>query len=339
MKNLETILKCLENNCHSFQGSYFIPEIWNAVKFNNYSKDPARKGQISLNPYFFAIAIIRDYILANGSSGKDYLTTIGLQKGTAASGISQSIIYGMLPRVFTAWDHYRPGEICPGTFLKAICLLPYLKDLKVDLIYLLPVFERSQKYKKGEIGSPYAIKNLYRIDPELHDNLLGDDAGEMVETEFKAFIEACHLLRIKVMLDFTFRTVSRDNDLLREHPDWFYWIKLDKDRAFAPPTVETEPQLSLLNNRSLKNLYTCQGIREFLGRFSRSPKELDPVKWRRLLEECFETGANLLDLIEQHYQITTAPGFSNVLNDPQPPWTDVTYLRYYFDVHKKARSY
>jgi glycosidase len=36
----------------------------------------------------------------------------------------------------------------------------------------------------------------------------------MIETEFKAFMEACHLCGIRVMVDFVFRTVARDSDLL-----------------------------------------------------------------------------------------------------------------------------
>ena len=48
---------------------------------------------------------------------------------------------------------------------------------------------------------------------------------------------------------------------------------------------------------------------------------------------------NPLTLIEEEFGVTTVPGFSDVIGDPQPPWEDVTYLRSYFDHHPQARKY
>jgi starch synthase (maltosyl-transferring) len=338
MKNLDYILQQLESRRSNFKGAYYIPKVWNVIKYSGYSETVTRKGQINVNPYDFMSSCIKTLVSAGSvPTGCDYLPAIGLHD-TAETNITKSLIYGMLPRMFTAWDHYADGRVCPGTFLKAICLLPRLKALNVDIIYLLPVFEHSYKYKKGELGSPYAIKNIYKLDPCLHDGLLGKST-EMVETEFRAFVEACHLLGIKVMLDFVFRTVSRDNDLLLEHPDWFYWIDYKSNDTFEPPVVEAEQKLILLNNKSFKKLYTCKGIRDYLAKFTYSPSQLDKSKWRQIVSEHRKTGQNILELIEDRYSITTAPGFSNVINDPQPPWTDVTYLKFYHDNHKKARRY
>lgn len=339
MENLNIILHHLESNCSTRSGRpYFIPEVWNTIGYSKYSKDPAREGQISVNPYSFMTACIKEYILPEVSSG-DYLKPMGSKDKDGSWDLGKSVIYSMFPRVFTAWDHYREGEICPGTFLKAICLLPYIKELKVDIIYLLPVFKYGNRYKKGELGSPYAIKNFYQLDANLHDDLLGGDPETMVEIEFKAFMEACHILGIKVMIDFVFRTVSRDNDLLAVHPDWFYWVHRQKSQTLAPPVVETQKKLTPVNDRSLKSLYTCKGITEYLKQFTYSPPELDPEKWRQVLAQYHQTRINLLDLIEETYQITTAPGFSNILNDPQPLWSDVTYLRFYRDANPKAKPY
>ena len=117
--------------------------------------------------------------------------------------MEDSAIYGLFPRMFTAWNHYN-NDICSGTFLKAMCLLPYFKRMGINVIYLLPIFKYSLNYKKGETGSPYSIKNIYELDENLHDALLGPMDSSLLESEFKAFVEACHILKIKVMIEFVF---------------------------------------------------------------------------------------------------------------------------------------
>lgn len=57
------------------------------------------------------------------------------------------------------------------------------------------------------------------------------------------------------------------------------------------------------------------------------------------MERHKKTGENILGLIESEFKITTVPGFSDVVNDNQPPWTDVTFLKFYFDLHEEAKKY
>lgn len=339
MEHLTILLEQLESKRKNFSGDYYIPEVWNTIGYK--VKKPvgaevseAREGQMNINPYDFMISSIR-YIFENREVAPAHNGIRSDNKDRP----HKNVIYSILPRMFTAWDHYHNGNIYPGTFLKTICLLPYLKTMQTNLLYLLPVFEYSNVYKKGGLGSPYAIKNFYKLDPSLHDDLLGEFQDKVLELEFKAFVEACHLLGMKVMLDFVFRTVSRDNDLIFEHPDWFYWIGMNNSRSFLPPPVEKEKALALLDDKRIKSLYTCRGIKEYLADFTYSPAELDPAKWQRILRLHQTTRNNILGLIEENYQITTAPGFSNVINDPQPAWTDVTYLKFYYDGNPKTKQY
>jgi glycosidase len=340
MKNLQIILNQLKQQRGSGTPSFFVPETWNTLQYTECNHDPKRPGEIKVDPYDFIIFclenIISQWKLPVYDANPKALYFLSGGKNTP---LTQSVIYSMLPRMFTAWEHYHKGEICSGTFLKAICLLPYLKTFQVDIVYLLPVFEYSDKYKKGELGSPYAIKNIYKLDRNLHDPLLGGNAAEMIETEFKAFIEACHAMSIKVMLDFVFRTVSRDNDLITDHPDWFYWIDLQSNKTFTAPRVDKEAVHTLLNDEALNSLYTATNIKEYLGCFRFPPSQTDPAFWRRIAAESKQKGTNILELIEREFSMTTAPGFSDVINDPQPPWTDVTYLKFYQDTHRKARQY
>jgi starch synthase (maltosyl-transferring) len=340
MKNLQIVLNQLKQQRGNSTPSFFIPEAWNTVQYSQYNRDPKRPGEIKVDPYDFTISYLENLVLQRNLPMNDANPrALNINTPDLNTPLTRSIIYSILPRMFTAWEHYRKGEICSGTFLKAICLLPYLKTFQVDIIYLLPVFEYSNMYKKGELGSPYAIKNIYKLDRNLHDPLLGGNAAEMIETEFKAFVEACHILNIKVMVDFVFRTVSRDNDLIADHPDWFYWIDLKYNKTFAAPEVDKEETHTLLNNKALKSLYTAPNTKEYLSCFRIPPSQTDPGLWRQVVAESKQKGINILELIEREFAMTTAPGFSDVINDPQPPWTDVTYLKFYYDPHRRAKPY
>lgn len=102
-----------------------------------------------------------------------------------------------------------------GNFLELINDLPRIKDLGVDYIYLLPIFEIGLKNRKGSLGSPYAIKDYYKINPDL---------GTL--EDFKLLIEKCHELGLKVMIDMVLNHTSRDSFLLNKNKNYFY---LDKD--------------------------------------------------------------------------------------------------------------
>ncbi|NLY89516.1 MAG: alpha amylase [Firmicutes bacterium] len=337
MENLRFIAELLEKKKEESTGVYFIPEKWNYCGFTEFSRQEGREGEITLNPYAFFSRCLQSILEQGGTSG---IAGAGTDRaGADGENLCRRTIYGMLVRAHSAWNHYENGEIISGSFLKSLCLLPLLQTLGVDIIYLLPVCDYSEEYKKGELGSPYAIKNFYKLDENLHDELLGEYSEELLSQEFKAFIEGCHLLGMKVILDFVFRTASRDNDLIIDHPDWFYWIDKEAAAGFHPPVVEKEKKLTTVQDRVLDNLYNSPGIDEYLSKFRPSPEQIDAGRWQKVKERQAQSGKNILTLVEEEFGITTVPGFSDIINDPQPPWTDVTYLRYYFDLHPKARQY
>lgn len=330
MENLKKIISILENKSSNFSGDYWIPVRWNSFGFKNLGSDSKRDGEICINPYEFSKECILK-ILNGTNENEDYLCA--LQERV---DITKSVIYSILPRMFTAWNHY-DDNVVQGSFLKAIWLLPYLKKLNVNIIYLLPIFKYSNVNKKGDLGSPYAIKDIYSVSDDLHDELLGDDKS-FVDVEFKAFVEACHILKINVMLDFVFRTVARDSDWMIKHPDWFYWIDKSFEKDFEAPHIEGVKKPTPVNRSNIKYIYESENLKNYLAMFKPSPEKIDEKKWQGLLERQRETSENILALIEEEFGITTVPGFSDVINDPQPPWSDVTYVKMYFGLHKKAEA-
>jgi len=322
--------------------NYTVPDLWNVWNYQGEEMIKTSSGELIVNPYNFYYEVIRSYILPQRDENIDYSKPLYHIIETNTRGgdwIQKSVVYSMMIRTSTAWDHDGNGTLDDinmyglkdtGTFVKTLALLPLLKKMGVDVVYMLPISKYSLKDKKGELGSPYSVSNFYEIDPNLKDPITKDDLT--VEDEFQAFVEACHILGMKVMIDIIPRTNAIENDLIIDHPDWFYWIKCDEFPNYYPPTVPSLGKLTPPNPEVLPEVYKSKSVWDHIRRFSYDPKTLDAKKYERLVLEYKQNPqGSFLDLIKKEYNIQIAPAFSDQINDPQPPWSDVTFFRMYLD--------
>lgn len=111
-----------------------------------------------------------------------------------------AVIYQINTRQFTA----------EGTFRAAEKELPRLKDLGVDIIWLMPIHEIGVKNRKGTLGSPYSVRDYKSVNPEF---------GTL--EDLKLFVNAAHAQGMFVILDWVANHTSWDNKLTQEHPDWY----------------------------------------------------------------------------------------------------------------------
>lgn len=102
-----------------------------------------------------------------------------------------------------------------GTFKAVENDLSRLKDLGVDIIYLMPINEIGVKNRKGTYGSPYASKDYFSISKDLGN----------VE-DLKSLIISSHNFGMKIILDMVFNHTAPDSKLFLEHPE-FYFRKKD----------------------------------------------------------------------------------------------------------------
>lgn len=121
--------------------------------------------------------------------------------------LKNQIIYQVFARNFTK----------EGTFCAFNEHINYIKNLGADIIYFTPINEIGLIDRKGNLGSPYSIKDYYKINPEL---------GTL--EDFKNTINKIHDANMKVMIDVVFNHTSKDSTLFKEHPDWFYKNKDNK---------------------------------------------------------------------------------------------------------------
>ena len=111
-----------------------------------------------------------------------------------------AVIYQINTRQFTP----------EGTFAAAQEQLPRLRELGVDILWLMPVQPIGAVNRKGSLGSPYSIRDYYGVNPEFGDL-----------DSLKSFIAAAHELGMYVILDWVANHTAWDNPLVEQHPEWF----------------------------------------------------------------------------------------------------------------------
>ena len=124
---------------------------------------------------------------------------------------AKGLVYQIQPRAFS-----------PDGSLKGIkAKLPYIKELGVTVVYILPVFKMDEDMDKS-FWSPRQIesgfenpKNQYRIVDYFHvDSEYGTDA------DLKDLVAAAHRIGLKVIFDLVYYHCGPRAVFLEEHPDF-----------------------------------------------------------------------------------------------------------------------
>ena len=114
-----------------------------------------------------------------------------------------------------------------GTFKAFEANLPRLKELGVDILWIMPINPigiKDRKFPAGSktsLGSYYSVKDYKAVNPEFG-----------TEADFKTLVTKAHEMGFKVILDWVANHSSRDNNWITEHPDWY--VK-DSTGKFTPP--------------------------------------------------------------------------------------------------------
>ena len=304
--HLASLLQALESlDMHLSAGTYRVPGIWTGK--NN--------GIELVNPAEYFKIILENILECSVPHSP---------RQNNADWRESAVVYNLFIRLTTAFDHNGDGTIASeplacgfretGTFLKAIALLPYIKNLGANTVYILPVTEIGSQNRKGSLGSPYAVKDPRKLDPMLDEPALGFSP----EFLLKAFAEAAHILDIHVVLEFVFRTTSMDSNWIQEHPEWFYWIRDHENTCnFGPPHFDPD---------------TLTWIHEMVDRHEMHNLPAPSSEYR----EQFVTQPVTVHKKDGIYKGTAKDGtlcriasaFSDwPPDDKQPAWSDVTYLK------------
>lgn len=351
LKKVKQIIKKEAKRHEEVIFNYVIPEVWDGYQLTP-KESKIGQGLLRINPFEFTNAVI-EQILTNKTDPainelKPYYLThpvpYQLKNG---DWIKQSIVYSMMLRTSSSFDHDRNFQLDAsnlyalkdtGTFVKTLWILPFLKKMGVDVLYLLPISKYSLKDKKGEAGSPYGVSNFFKLDENLKDPLTGEQGN--VELEFQALVEAAHILGMKVVIDIIPRTNSVNSDLILTNPEWFYWVKKQDLATYKPPFVPTLNEPKVADPKYFKEMFASEEVIRHILSFVENPKQSNPMQWEMMLEYYAKNPMiEPLDLIAKFFDVSVAYAFSDNINDPQPAWSDVTYFRMYLDHPSTSQPY
>jgi glycosidase len=110
-----------------------------------------------------------------------------------------------------------------GDFNGITARLDELKDLGVNVLWLMPVHPIGEKLRKGTLGSPYAVRDYYTISPEYG-----------TAADLKRLVAEAHQRGLKVILDVVLDHTAWDCTLMA-HPEFY---KRDASGNILPPVKE-----------------------------------------------------------------------------------------------------
>jgi starch synthase (maltosyl-transferring) len=132
--------------------------------------------------------------------------------------------------LFSTWYEFFPRSFTPekrshGTFHECEKVIPYVKEMGFDVIYLPPIHPIGRTNRKGkdnaavaaldDVGSPWAIGSEEGGHDAVHPAL-----GTTMD--FERFVQRAKEHDIDVALDLALQC-SPDHPYVKQHPEWFRW--------------------------------------------------------------------------------------------------------------------
>ena len=196
--------------------------------------------KLLLDPYARAVAGVKnwDFLAAHGYDSSSSLTDLSFSTvdngGTTPKCIftdnhfdwemdsppkhtaSDTVIYETHVRGFTI--HPSSGVTHPGTFAGLTEKIPYLQDLGVTAIELMPVLEFNEN--ESQLLNPITgerLKNYWGYDPVAffavkQSYSIGGPRGQQIQ-EFREMVKAFHRAGIEVILDIVLNHTAENDEL------------------------------------------------------------------------------------------------------------------------------
>jgi glycosidase len=97
-----------------------------------------------------------------------------------------------------------------GTFAAFEQHLPRLKEMGVEIVWLMPIHPIGEENRKGSLGSYYSVRDYTAINP---------DHGDL--EDLKHLVREVHELDMYLILDWVANHTAWDHVWVDGHPDWY----------------------------------------------------------------------------------------------------------------------
>ncbi|MCF8261614.1 MAG: alpha-amylase [Melioribacteraceae bacterium] len=201
-----------------------------------------------------------------------------------------------------------------GTFNAFSEGLPAIKNMGVDIIWLMPIHPIGEKNRKGSLGSYYAVKNYLGVNPEFG-----------TEDDLRNLVNKIHEMGMYVIIDWVANHSSWDNPLTVTNPEFY---TTDENGNFVPPVEDWADVIDFnYDNPGLRRYMTdalLYWVKEFnidgyrcdvagmvpTDFWEQSRKELDEIKPVFMLAEAGEP-----ELQENAFDMTYNWQLKNLMNE------------------------
>ncbi|MEK7854755.1 MAG: alpha-amylase family glycosyl hydrolase [Acidobacteriota bacterium] len=154
--------------------------------------------------------------------------------------IRDSVIYQIFPRQYSQ----------KGDFNSITSDLDRLNTLGVNVLWLMPIHPIGLEKKKGTIGSPYAVKDYYGVNP---------DYG--TPNDLKRLVAESHKRGMKVIIDVVVNHTAWDNKLIKEHPEFY---KKNEKGEIVPPVADWADVAGLDYNKREVRAYIIENLKSWV---------------------------------------------------------------------------
>jgi len=153
---------------------------------------------IRISPCLLALLCLGSSLIAP-LDGTALADPSALKTRQSPDWLRSSVVYEIFPRDFST----------AGDLNTVTARLNELKDLGVNILWLMPIHPIGQIMKKGTLGSPFSVRDFYAVNPDYGTT-----------NDFRRLVDQAHQRDMKVVMDIVAGQTSWDS-VLMAHPEFY----------------------------------------------------------------------------------------------------------------------
>ena len=266
--------------------------------------------------YLFATALIGGLTLGSAVVAKADPANPSTRK--SPDWLRSAVVYEIFPRDFS-----QAGDLNAIT-----ARLDELKNLGVDVLWLMPIHPTGEKMKKGSVGSPYAVRDFYAINPDYGTT-----------NDFRRLVAQAHQRGLKVVMEIVAGHTAWDSVLMDQHPEFYM---RDTNGAVIPPNPAWTDVAGLDYAKPVVRRYMIDMMKYWLQDFGVDGFRCDvgpnvPLDfWEAARTELEKLNPQVIiladagakpELLTKAFDVDSSWGMINALNTVMSSVTPASYLK------------